>query len=90
MRRARTLAELGETLDAMGDANAARHAWTDALRIFETLSHPDAALICERLTRVLLAPPGHYPYQGKGRSPLSPSKVSLLGLAIPRGTNPAA
>jgi DNA-binding SARP family transcriptional activator len=44
-----TLASIGDTHASAGDAIAARRAWTDALRVFEEIQHPDAELVRAKL-----------------------------------------
>src|SRR5262249_13761565 len=43
------LSSLGDTLDAAGDAGAARDAWRRALHPLDQLGHPDAEAIRARL-----------------------------------------
>ena len=47
--RAETLAELGETHQAAGDWQSARKAWEQAVEMYESLHHPAAGQMRDRL-----------------------------------------
>jgi tetratricopeptide (TPR) repeat protein len=44
-----TLSSLGEVYRSAGDLAAARRAWTQALRIFDEIDHPDRDLVRAKL-----------------------------------------
>jgi tetratricopeptide (TPR) repeat protein len=47
--RAEILAKLGDAYDAAGDRRAAAQAWRGALRIYDSLRHPDADYVRAKL-----------------------------------------
>jgi tetratricopeptide (TPR) repeat protein len=47
--QADTLGTLGDSYASAGDSAAARRAWTEALRIFQEIEHPDADLVRAKL-----------------------------------------
>jgi O-methyltransferase involved in polyketide biosynthesis len=55
-REATTVVNLGEAHRAGGDADAARHAWQQALAVLEHLDHPDAADVRRRLASLDAVP----------------------------------
>ena len=71
---AETLARVAETQLALGDVPAARHAWRQALAIFEELHHPDAERVRDRLAALDAAPP-----TDPGRSAVRPPLVRVGG-----------
>lgn len=49
--QATTLTQLGDVYHAAGDRDSARSTWRQALRLHETLDHPDATQVRHRLTK---------------------------------------
>jgi DNA-binding SARP family transcriptional activator len=51
-REASTLARFGDCHDSAGDPDAARREWTASLAILQSLDHPDAGRVSEKLGRL--------------------------------------
>lgn len=56
--QADTLGTLGDAYASAGDSAAARRAWTEALRIFQEIEHPDADLVRAKLGVERVGPVG--------------------------------
>jgi len=56
-----TLDHLGDTYNSLGGAAAAQRAWTEALRIFSQIDHPDGDRLPAKLRSQLAPPPGNPP-----------------------------
>jgi len=58
---AATLDHLGDTYKSLGDTAAAHRAWTQALRIFDEIDHPDGDRLPAKLRSHGRQPPGNPP-----------------------------